>query len=462
METKKPTSKGLKALFIISAIVVVLYIGLFVAFAFLSTRSADADINGFANVMKYLLNSVGEILMFKRVGGDSEVPSFVLGVFAYGIALCCIIFTVTAFLVSLKNDRKVAFWALLMNYVDLILYLVFAGMVFKYWEIITNANGDILLKVLAIAIMALASIHFALAIFAFYTSLAESYNNPNLKSRYSFVNDEQFEAELRQAIRQELNDMQPFKIKVIKGAELLKQAEEPKEELAPEEEVVEEEPVINNNVSFWDTAREVWPQLDHPNPLPEEEPAPIEEVVEEDPVEEEPEEELPEFEEEPQEEVEGADDGMDFGGKKKRLSFMNRILKADSDIKSNYNEIKNEALSYGVKSRLSRSGDIFRLHSKRYLKIFLVGKTLKVYLALDPEDYKDSTIPFEDVGDSPACADLPMLFKVRSGLSVRRCKELIKATMEKNGFRQKEVKNINWVSELRKQNAEKAKAKKNQ
>ena len=122
-------------------------------------------------------------------------------------------------------------------------------------------------------------------------------------------------------------------------------------------------------------------------------------------------------------------------------------------------EIKNELLSYGVKSRLSSGGDTFRLGGKEYAKIYLVGKTLKVYFALSPEDYKDSTYPIEDVGHRPNYAGMPLLFKVRSKLSVRRCKELIKAACEKDGLAQKEVKDTNWVDELRKLNAEKAKAK---
>lgn len=108
---------------------------------------------------------------------------------------------------------------------------------------------------------------------------------------------------------------------------------------------------------------------------------------------------------------------------------------------------------------MSRGGETFRLKEKRYAKIYLVGKTLKVYLALSPEDYKDSTFPIEDVGHRPNYAEMPLLFKVRSGLSVRRCKELIKAACEKDGLEQKEVKDTNWVDELRKLNAEKAKEK---
>ena len=54
---------------------------------------------------------------------------------------------------------------------------------------------------------------------------------------------------------------------------------------------------------------------------------------------------------------------------------------------------------------------------------------------------------------------MPLLFKVRSGLSVRRCKELVKAACEKDGLTQGEVQDVNWINDLRKINAEKAKNK---
>ena len=52
-----------------------------------------------------------------------------------------------------------------------------------------------------------------------------------------------------------------------------------------------------------------------------------------------------------------------------RIPFPERLGQADKDVKANYNEIKAEALSFGLKSRLSNSGDTFRLHTKTYLKI---------------------------------------------------------------------------------------------
>jgi len=132
-----------------------------------------------------------------------------------------------------------------------------------------------------------------------------------------------------------------------------------------------------------------------------------------------------------------------------RVPFQERLIDADKEMKNNYNEIKNEILSYGVKSRVSNSGDTFRLHCKTYVKLTIAGKSLKLYFALNPEDYADSTIPVQDASNKSVYADIPLVFKVKSALSLRRCKELIAAAMEKDNLEQGEIGTVNWVKELK-------------
>ena len=145
-----------------------------------------------------------------------------------------------------------------------------------------------------------------------------------------------------------------------------------------------------------------------------------------------------------------------------RLSFAERLLQSDDEVLDLYNELKNEILSYGVKSRVSAVGDTFRLHKKMYVRITVAGKSLKLYFALNPDDYKDSKIPVQDAGHKDLYAEIPLVFKVRSGLSVRRCKELIQDVMEKDGLEQGEVGKVNWVKELKAELKEKAKSKKDE
>ena len=164
-------------------------------------------------------------------------------------------------------------------------------------------------------------------------------------------------------------------------------------------------------------------------------------AAEEEPAEEPVEEEAPEVEE------------VEEAGKKipsaPRVPFAQKIVDADKEIQEKYNELKNEILAYGPSSRLSVAGDTFRLHRKAYVKITLVGKTLKVYFALNPNDYVDSPIPVFDAGDKSSYEDVPALLKVRSALSVKRAKELIDAAFAADGVEKGEVGNHNHVKDIR-------------
>ena len=133
-----------------------------------------------------------------------------------------------------------------------------------------------------------------------------------------------------------------------------------------------------------------------------------------------------------------------------RIPFAKKMVKADKEIQDKYNEIKNEILAYGAKSRVSIACDTFRLHRKAYVKINLVGKTLKVYFALNPKHYEDSPIPVQDASDKVAYEEVPALLKVKSNLSVKRAKELVRQAMEKDGVeKENEAENHNWIRDLR-------------
>ena len=160
----------------------------------------------------------------------------------------------------------------------------------------------------------------------------------------------------------------------------------------------------------------------------------------------------PEPVEEPAEE-EVLEEVVDENGKKvaaERIPFARRILGLEKNMKDAYVEIKNEILAYGVKSRISNSGDTFRLHRKTYMKLVVAGKGLKLYFALEPSDYADSPIPVQDVGDKNLYVDIPLAFKVKSDLSIRRAKLLIADAMGKDGIEKEgEPGNTDWIREIR-------------
>jgi hypothetical protein len=132
-----------------------------------------------------------------------------------------------------------------------------------------------------------------------------------------------------------------------------------------------------------------------------------------------------------------------------RVPFPERLEGADKEMKANYNEIKAEALSFGLKSRLSNSGDTFRLHTKTYLKITVAGKGLKLYYALDPKAYENSPIPLKDVSNKNIYKEIPGCFKVKSDLSVKRAKQLIADACEKDNLEQGKPEIKNYAAEMK-------------
>ncbi len=131
-----------------------------------------------------------------------------------------------------------------------------------------------------------------------------------------------------------------------------------------------------------------------------------------------------------------------------RIPFQERMKTADKSIRDNYNELKNYILSYGVKSRISNSGDTFRLHTKTYVKLTIAGKGLKLYYALDPKDYENTTIPVLDAGHKGIYAEIPLVFKVKSDLSIKRAKQLVDDAMAKDNLVQGTVEDIDWAKEF--------------
>ena len=198
----------------------------------------------------------------------------------------------------------------------------------------------------------------------------------------------------------------------------------------PEEEE-DEEPVEEPE----DEPEEEQPVEEQPQEEPQEEPAP--EEPEEQPEEEEADEEEEGDEEEGEGEEAPADDnapaGLNIKGKRRRASFETRLKNSEFDLRHKYYDLRDYIKWYGLRNRISIPGDTFSYKRQRYVFITIVGKHIRVYLNLDPNDYADSTIPVE-----PALAkkyeDLPCLLRVKSDLSYRRAKKLVDDVMQKIGM----------------------------
>lgn len=137
-------------------------------------------------------------------------------------------------------------------------------------------------------------------------------------------------------------------------------------------------------------------------------------------------------------------------GEAVKLTFAQKVLASSSDILVAYNSLKNLLLSYGLKDRLSTSGDTFRLKRKTYCKIAMGGHHLKIYLALDPKDYKNKDIAVGDAGFKDQYADIPLVFRVKSDASLEKARDLVKDCMAKGEIAQvAEEGKIDHVPELK-------------
>ncbi|MDE7162571.1 MAG: hypothetical protein K2O44_00630 [Clostridia bacterium] len=187
----------------------------------------------------------------------------------------------------------------------------------------------------------------------------------------------------------------------------------------PVEEVVEEEPVVEEQ--------------------PEEEPEPVEEEEE---AEEEPDqiEELVEEIDENLADDEIMPDGMEggFGGidfanmMKYNRSFIARIIQGTDDQKAYYGQVKTALLSYKkVNSNVAWAAERFNKGRETIARFKIRGKTLCLYLALDPDEYATSVYHHADVSDNKSMHGTPMMVKIKSQLGVKKAIRLIDEMLAK-------------------------------
>ncbi|MBQ7320642.1 MAG: uL15 family ribosomal protein [Clostridia bacterium] len=146
--------------------------------------------------------------------------------------------------------------------------------------------------------------------------------------------------------------------------------------------------------------------------------------------------------EEEQEEVEQLEDGDEihlFTNEKTgekyhirfNLSFRAKMTSLSDEAKDFYRELKDEFLTYkGVKTRIAWKAESVRKGRETLAKFVVRENTLCIFLALDPENYRDSKYVFESVKDIKAYESIPMLVRVKSDLSCRKVKELIADMMQ--------------------------------
>ena len=479
-KSPKKISLGYKIVFALTIAFFLLYAVMFLVFGLSASKVNDADLKGgLGDVFKYHFSDLKGLFSF-NFHNASNIIYFSLSGLLYFFLFISLLYLVVGILLMVKRKRLIFLPGIIASLVVVFVYIMVATGTPKYWYIINQRapfDKDNSLIGPTFGLLAFAVFYGLLAYVLYFYSVFIAIKNPAIQ-----------EVEEKEEKPEEPQEEEAPKAEESSSEEVVKQEQPPVEEKPVNddepvlfEEVTVDEPeekpekenkedlksllaelvrdIVRDEIAR-NNAYQTKPSNQNPNgfnggPLivqyfntmpndaPKAQPEPVKQEVKEQP--------KPEVRKEAAKQEVKAPAPQPEEEKKPiiRIPFVERMLSADKEMQDNYNELKNEILSYGVNSRVSNSGDTFRLHRKTYIKITIAGLSLKLYFALNPDDYKDSTLPIQNAGHKGIYQEIPLVFKVKSGLSMRRCKQLIQDVFDKNGFEQGEVGNINWVEDLK-------------
>ncbi|MDE6361630.1 MAG: hypothetical protein K2L53_01485, partial [Clostridia bacterium] len=138
--------------------------------------------------------------------------------------------------------------------------------------------------------------------------------------------------------------------------------------------------------------------------------------------------------------------GFDFAQK----TFKAKLIQSDEVVKEYYSHLKNELLAHRkVHDRMSKKRESFRFGRECIARMSIRGKTLKLYLALNPQDYVDTKYKFEDVSDVKSYADTPFMMKIKNPRRLKYAMELIDVVMDNVGATLKrDLHETDYVADL--------------
>ncbi len=127
--------------------------------------------------------------------------------------------------------------------------------------------------------------------------------------------------------------------------------------------------------------------------------------------------------------------GVDFLNMMKyNRSFIARIIQGTDEQKVYYGEVRNALLSYKkVNSNIAWGAERFHKGRETIARFKIRGKTLVVYLALDPATHEYSVYHHKDVSDNKSLHGTPMMIKVKSPRGVKKALRLIDEMLEARG-----------------------------
>ncbi len=133
-----------------------------------------------------------------------------------------------------------------------------------------------------------------------------------------------------------------------------------------------------------------------------------------------------------------------------RKWYPQKVLLLDEKQRESFNQLKNEIMSYeGILNETTKYFDNFTYRNKMVFKLGAVGNTIKLYLALEPENYPWGQFPHRDMSHQKKHRSTPFLIKVSSELSMKRAMLLISDVItNKKTRKRKNYMNRDYISDM--------------
>ena len=130
---------------------------------------------------------------------------------------------------------------------------------------------------------------------------------------------------------------------------------------------------------------------------------------------------------------EESENGVDFANMMRyNRSYIARIIQSSDDVKNYYGEVRTALLSYRkVNSNIAWGAERFHKGRETIARFKIRGKTLVLYMALDPAELEYSVYHHKDVSDNKSLHGTPTMIKIKSPRGVKKAVRLVDLMLEK-------------------------------
>ena len=132
---------------------------------------------------------------------------------------------------------------------------------------------------------------------------------------------------------------------------------------------------------------------------------------------------------------------------KENRSVVRRIIQIGEDVKRYYGQIESAMHAYKrVNSSIAWGAVRFDEGRETIAKLEIMGKTLCLYLNLDPNEYKTSVYHHVDVSDNKSMHGTPMMVKIKSPLGVKKAIRLIDEMLAKRNGEKRPIQERDYAA----------------